>query len=130
MENFILNKTLLTSTEKENILFALMMLQSIPDISTESALNKIASLFKTTAHTEQWLEINFSRWGNDNIFDDELFQTLKNCIIQRKQLIIKYANANGEFTERIIEPFKLIFRFRDWYLHAFCLTKMITDYLN
>ncbi|MBQ2886949.1 MAG: YafY family transcriptional regulator [Alphaproteobacteria bacterium] len=123
MDNYVLNKALLTSTEKEDILFALKTLQTIPNISTESVLSKIIPLFKTTTKTEQWIEINFSRWGDNSIFDDELFQTIKNNIINKKRIIIEYANEKGEYSKRTIEPLKLIFRFRDWYLHAFCLKR-------
>lgn len=48
----------------------------------------------------------------------------KEGIIDRKRIIIKYAKQKGEFTERMIEPLKLIFRFRDWYLHAYCLKRI------
>ena len=123
MDNYVLNKALLTSTEKEDILFALKTLQTIPNISTESVLNKIIPLFKSTTQTEQWIEIDFSRWGDNNIFDDELFQTIKNNIINQKRIIIEYANEKGEYSKRTIEPLKLKFRFRDWYLHAFCLKR-------
>lgn len=123
MENYVLSKALLTSTEKEDILFALKTFQSIPNISIEPILNKIIPLFKIAAPTDQWLEINFSRWGDDHIFDDDLFQTLKASILQKKQIIIRYANEKGEFTERTVEPLKLVFRFRDWYLRAFCLNR-------
>ena len=39
------------------------------------------------------------------------------------QIMIEYANEKGEFTKRTIEPLKLVFRYRDWYLRAFCLKR-------
>ncbi len=123
MDNYVLNKTLFTSAEKDDILFALKTFQSIPNISIKPILNKIIPFFKNAAPTDQWLEINFSRWGDNDIFDENLFQALKIGIIQKKQMIIRYANEKGEFTERTVEPLKLVFRFRDWYLRAFCLKR-------
>lgn len=123
MENYVLNKTLLTSAEKADILFALKAFRNLPNISIDSALTKITPLFKVADSTDQWLEINFSRWGGNDIFDDTLFQTLKNCILQKERIQISYANEKGEFSERTVEPLKLVFRFNNWYLRAFCLSR-------
>ena len=123
MENYILNKTHFTSDERENIILALKTIQSIPYTSAESVFKKINTIFQDSSQTEHWLEVNFSRWGTNDIFDNNLFLTIKDSILQKKQIQINYANANGEFTMRIIEPLKIIFRYKDWYLQAFCLKR-------
>lgn len=120
MENYTLNKTHFTPEEREDILLALKTIQSIPSPSSASALKKINTIFQLPQQTESWLEVNFSRWGTDNILDNELFQTIKENILQKKQIQIEYANSTGELSTRNIEPIKLIFRFKNWYLHAYC----------
>lgn len=120
MENYTLNKTHFTPEEREDILLALKTIQSITSPSSASALKKINTIFQLPQQTESWLEVNFSRWGTDNILDNELFQTIKENILQKKQIQIEYANSTGELSTRNIEPIKLIFRFKNWYLHAYC----------
>lgn len=120
MENYTLKKTHFTPEEREDILLALQTIQSIPSSSLDSALKKINTLFQLPQQTENWLEVNFSRWGTNNIFDNELFQTIKENILQKNQIQIEYANSNGELSTRTIEPIKLIFRFKNWYLYAYC----------
>lgn len=120
MKNYTLDKTHFTANEREDILLALKTIQSIPSFSSESTLKKINTIFQLPQQTDSWLEVNFSRWGTDSIFDNELFQKIKDNILLKKQIKIEYANATGEFTERIVEPIKLIFRFKNWYLYAYC----------
>lgn len=120
MENYTLKKTHFTTEEREDILLALKTIQSIPSSSSASTLKKINTIFQLPQQTESWLEVNFSRWGTNNIFDNELFQTIKENILQKKQIRIEYANSNGELSTRIIEPITLIFQFKNWYLHAYC----------
>lgn len=83
MENYTLNKTHFTPEEREDILLALKTIQSIPSPSSASALKKINTIFQLPQQTESWLEVNFSRWGTDNILDNELFQTIKENILQK-----------------------------------------------
>lgn len=120
MEHYVLNQTLLTKEEQENILLALKSLQTLPFFSANSAINKIAPLFQDT---DQWLKIDFSHWGDRGYLGNNFFQTIKECILSQKCISIEYANAKGDFTERIIEPLKLIFQQSEWYLYAFCQLK-------
>lgn len=120
MEHYVVNRTLLTEEDQKNILLALKSLQTLPFFSANSAINKIAPLFQDT---DQWLKIDFSHWGDGGYLRNNFFQIIKECILSQKCISIEYANGKGDFTERIIEPIKLIFQQSEWYLYAFCQLK-------
>ena len=53
----------------------------------------------------------------------ELFDNIKHAILEKRQLVITYLGGCGQKTIRTVEPFKLVFKKRDWYLHAYCCLK-------
>jgi len=53
----------------------------------------------------------------------ELFDNIKHAILEKRQLVITYLGGSGQKTIRTVEPFKLVFKKRDWYLHAYCCLK-------
>ena len=75
--DFIINKTLFSEQEKKDILTALQSV-SVMNNSESETLIKLAALFKVPI--ENWLEIDFSRWGHKSQ-DNQTFQKLKHAII-------------------------------------------------
>nr|WP_247951447.1 WYL domain-containing protein [Streptococcus oralis] len=53
----------------------------------------------------------------------ELFDNIKQAILEKRRLVVTYLGGSGQKTVRTVEPFKLIFKKRDWYLHAYCCLK-------
>ena len=123
LENYMVNKTLLTSEEQENVLVALKTLQSLPFFSFNPTITKISSHISPDKQGDSWLEINFSHWNDPDFFKNQLFSVIKENIILKNRLQIKYVNLKGEHSKRTVEPLKLVFKERDWYLYAFCLLK-------
>jgi len=117
-DNFVLNKSLLSKSEQNDILFALesMKAAKYPDVG--SVLSKLNSFFNK--QSENWIQIDFSSWGN---FDREKFISLKNAILNKKTVKIEYYNTYGEKNCREIEPLQLWFKEKSWYLKAFCRYK-------
>ncbi|AGK95509.1 helix-turn-helix transcriptional regulator [Clostridium pasteurianum] len=120
LDNFILNKSLLSENEQNEILIALQSLKALkyPDIDT--TLSKLSNLFKKDNYN--WIEVDFSNWGS-NKFDKEKFDILKEAVINNKIIAFKYYNSSGEKSNRKAQPLKLIFKDRSWYLQSFCLSK-------
>ena len=120
LPNFILNKTVLTESEKTEILSALHAVQAVNSNESKTVIQRLSNLFGE-AQTD-WLEIDFSSWGN---YREEvsLFQTLKTAILHKRVVHFLYHNANGQQSNRIAEPLKLCFKGQSWYLYAFCLHK-------
>lgn len=120
MNDFVLDKAVLSAEEKQEILTALQSIQSVQNPDDRRTLHKLSALFEL--NTESWLEVDFSRWGNE-ASDSEKFELLKSAVIHQKCVKIAYANSNGASGERIIQPLKLSYKSAAWYVKAFCTTK-------
>lgn len=120
MEDFVLDKTVLSQKEKQDILTSLQNLFIANSEYAKDTLIKLSAIFNLTA--EDWFEIDFSRW-NEKTKDNRKFNLLKNAIINHLVVKITYANSYGESDERKIQPLKLLFKSKDWYLKAYCMKK-------
>ena len=110
---------LLSDKEKEDIIIALKSV-SIVDHHNSETLSKLSVIFNKKS--EDWLEVDFSRWGNKTQ-DNTMFQKLKEAIIAHKMQCIVYANTRGEVIERVICPLKMVYKSKNWYVKAFCMNK-------
>lgn len=117
MNNFVLDKAVFSENEKQEILTALQSLNATQNINNSATLGKLSALFKV--NSEDWLEVDFSRWGNPNN-DNQKFEVLKSAVINRKCVKITYAGTSEIISERIIQPLKLMYKSMSWYLKAFC----------
>ena len=117
LPDFVLNKSLLSEQEQNEILSALHGLSNIKIGGTNQVLQKLSATFNKTA--ANWLEVDFSDWHCDNDF----FDSLKTAISERRIAEFDYYNTYGEKRFRRVEPLRLWFKSRWWYLRAFCLTK-------
>lgn len=120
MEHFTLDKAVLSDEEKQNILTALRSLHATQNLYNEDTVQKLSALFHLD--TEDWLEVDFSRWG-EKTGDHEKFELLKMAVLQHRKVKIRYAGTNGGVTERIVSPLKLIYKAKAWYVKAFCLKR-------
>lgn len=115
MEHFILNKSVLTEAEQDEILFALQSLTVTRNPESDTVLSKIRSLFnKGTA--ADWIEVDLSPWGSDRNQKCE-FTILKNSILNREVIEFEYYNAAGEKGIRRVEPVKLVCKIPGNHLH-------------
>lgn len=120
MEHFALDKAVLSEEEKQEILTALQSLQATQNIDSEDTVKKLSALFRMGS--EDWLEVDFSRWGA-KAQDHEKFESLKSAILHCRNVKIRYAGAYASAGERIVSPLKLIYKAKAWYLKAFCMEK-------
>ena len=118
-DSFVLDRLILSDKEKEDIITALKSVSIVDDRNCDT-LSKLSAIFNTK--NEDWLEVDFSRWGN-KAQDNTMFQKLKEAIISRKMLCIVYANTRGEVIERVICPIKMVYKAKSWYIKAFCMNK-------
>ena len=59
-DNFVLNKTLVSEDEKEQILFSLQSMSATEFIDTGQVLGRLRSFFQSPG--KEWVEVDFSRW--------------------------------------------------------------------
>lgn len=114
LENFILNKSLLSQEEKNEMLWALQGSRGVKAIEGET-LSRLKSLFGENA--QDWIEIDFSDWGE---YRAGIFQKIKQGVMEKRTLEFDYYNTRGESRRRLVEPSGLWFKSKSWYLRAFC----------
>ena len=66
--------------------------------------------------------MDFSNWVKRNPSQD-IFQLMKSAIFSRNVISFRYFSSNRESTKRRVEPLKLVFKSKDWYLYGFCLIR-------
>ncbi len=120
LDNYVLNKTLITEDEQNQILFALQGISATGQTEPDGILRKLKSLFEKSG--SDWIEVDFSRWGNSTA-DKLKFETLKSALIKGNALSFAYSNSYGKTSDRSAYPLKLVFKSTSWYLQGFCLTK-------
>lgn len=120
MNDFVMDKAVLTEEEKREILTALHSINSTSNIDNSQILQKLSAIFNVGS--ESWLEVDFSRWDNNGT-DNAKFELLKSAVIQQRCVKITYANSYGTISERIIQPLKVLYKSMSWYLKAYCTEK-------
>ena len=120
MDDFVLDKTVLSEEEKQEILMALQSINITQNTGGSQTLQKLAAMFRL--ESGNWLEVDFSRWGNKG-FDNEKFELLRSAVIHNSKVRIHYANSYGVIGERVVHPYKLVYKANAWYLKAFCTKK-------
>lgn len=120
LEEFTINRTALSSSERDSILFALKTLQTTKYPDIDNILDKLGNALKT--NSVDWISIDFSPWGsNPNSYNK--FSDIKNAIMHSTVIEIDYINSNNQKSRRKIEPLRLIFKSQAWYLWGFCTAK-------
>jgi len=117
MEDFVLDKSLLSESEQREILESLQSMGAVFQEKEESALQKLSALFGKDR--ENWIQIDFGAW-NPNTALQERFELLKGAILNRETVCFTYSGVNGKTERRETEPVQLLFRGYDWYLLAWC----------
>lgn len=120
LDNYVLDKSVLTEEEQNNILFALQTLTATKYMDEFEVLTKLSTLFNKS--NLNWIEVDFSSWDNDKNHQKQ-FHILKNAILNQRVIMFEYYNGLGEKSNRVVEPTKLLFKNKAWYLKGFCLLK-------
>lgn len=121
LENYSLNKALISEQESESLLLGLKTLQATKYPEIDVILDKIGAVFK---HCEaaDWVHIDFSPWASiPNEYNK--FIEIRKAIMDRKSISFDYINSTGEKTSRVMEPMRLVFKGQAWYLWGYCNTK-------
>ncbi len=117
MNGFVLDKAMLSEEEKQEILAALQSINTMQNLGGSQTAEKLSAMFQMDS--ANWLEVDFSRWGNEG-FDNKKFDLLKLAVIHCRKVKIHYAGSGGTVSQRILEPYKLVYKANAWYLYGFC----------
>ena len=121
LDEYVLNKTILSEEEQNQILFALQGMKKVKGQDEKDVLEKLSILFNKKIN--DWIKIDFSSWGNDK---EERFDIIKSAILNKQLIQFNYYNSNGEESKRIVEPLQIWFKDKSWYLISYC--KLKKDY--
>lgn len=123
MEEYKLDKRLLTSGDLANIMTALSGLgQILFSEEVEVTIRKIASMASHAA-PQGAIQWSFYQWDGRA----EMAQLLRTCqeaIAQSRLIAFDYMDKDGVRTHRIVEPYQLRFSEMSWYMRGFCLDRM------
>lgn len=118
VEGYRFDKNLLTSEDWEQILTGLNAIKTMGDNEKiEYLIGRIAPKDIQTINEQSDIVVDLSQWYDDDAQD--LFVDIRSAINNKQLLSIDYQTKTSS-THREIEPYKLIFKERDWYLYAFC----------
>ncbi|WP_242772052.1 helix-turn-helix transcriptional regulator [Brevibacillus parabrevis] len=122
MNTYKLDKRLLNQTDLENVLTALNGLgQLMVSKEVEATIQKIASMVGT-ASCNSMIQLSFYDWEGRS----DLLPILNECqqaIVQNRLVAFDYLDRKGIATHRRVEPYRLHFSERSWYLRGFCLER-------
>ena len=121
LDEYVLNKTILSEKEQNQILFALQGMKKVKGQDEKDILEKLSILFNKKI--DDWIKIDFSNWGN---IQEERFDMIKSAILNKQLVQFTYYNSNGEESKRTVEPLQIWFKDKSWYLVSYC--KLKQDY--
>ncbi len=115
LDNFVLDKTLISDKEQSDILSALVAMSVLPNMEKTELAKRLSALFRKDR--DLWISVDFSGWNTDQKL---VFDTLKKAVIEKYVIETEYINSCGQISKRLIEPLQLWFKSRTWYLIAYC----------
>lgn len=121
MENYRMERTLLTTREMQDILAGLRSLDSINGTNRYGQLmEKLSTGSSDFMSGGQSVLIDLSSWYKDALAPriEQIRHAIDNCL----ELEFIYYSPSGE-SARTIEPYYLIFRWSSWYVWGWCKTR-------
>ena len=120
MDEYKVDKRLLSSSDLQNILTALGGLEQILRTEeVERTIKKIEAMVSPLSLNRS-IQLSFYDWEGRS----EILETVKTCqeSITKKRLVsFNYTDKDGAVTDRMVEPYELHFSESSWYLKGFCL---------
>ena len=120
LPGYVMDSSLMSDDEKDDVLAALMLLSSV-DASVSSGgdalMRRLASLFRR--EPSDWIDVDFSFWGAPPTCR-RAFDVVREAIVRRRVLRFSYRDNADRVTVREVEPAKLLFKERSWYMQAWC----------
>jgi len=118
MENYTLNKALISDLESKNLLLAIKTMRATQYPELDRIIEKMGAIFNNASNYDL-IEVDFSPWGSSPNEQDK-FNSVKHAMLQQNVIRFDYVNGQGHRSNRLAEPEKLIFKNNAWYLMAFC----------
>lgn len=120
-DGYKIDKTILTKEELQAILAGIKSIDSVSKIvHGQTFIEKFANGKDTVLTEHDVVLIDLASWYQDSLSDK--IEQIKQAIFNREKLVFAYYSGKGE-SERMIEPYLIIFKWAAWYVYGYCLTK-------
>ena len=121
MEDYRLEKTLLSTREMREILAGLRGLDSVSGSRHYARLmEKLCVGSSTFVNGRDYIWIDLSSWYRDCLAPK--IESIQTAIENRKLLDFRYYGPRGE-SDRTMEPYYLVFRWSSWYVWGWCVKR-------
>ena len=118
MDGYRMDRTILTSKDMQMILTGLRSLDSVSGSGYYSQLmEKIQAGSSDFISGKDSMLIDLSSWYRESLAPK--IEIILDAIGDRRLLIFRYYAPSGE-SERLVEPYYLVFRWSSWYLWCWC----------
>src|SRR5690554_2553047 len=126
VDGFVLKNISLTLDEALSLIYGIKLIERQQGVFSVTGIKeKLLSLLPEKLRgeieeIEDKMEIQIKP-GVDYSKKEELFRRLNGAVRENKQLHMEYASLSSkERTTRIIEPYRLVFKDKFWYIVAYC----------
>ena len=118
LEGYRFDRTLLTNREMQDILTGLRSLDSVNDTNHYQCLmEKLSAGSSEEAEGGSAVRIDLSSWDKKSLTPK--IECIRKTIDAGHELRFHYYGLKGE-SERVIEPYELLFRWSSWYVWGWC----------
>lgn len=118
MSGYKIDRTLLSTADMQAILAGLRSLDSCSGTNRyQQLMEKLAPEGAALLAADQTVLINLASW--DKAALSHKLELLHSAIAEGRRLAFIYCGPGGE-TERLIEPYKLLFQWSGWYVWGWC----------
>ena len=122
-EQYALDTKVLSEEERLAIVSSVKALNSLsgnPASVVNANIKAAEKISGLAAKDTDWLEVDFAPWSPEGSSVRQVFGTLRDCILQKKQVIFDYFSGDGTMERRTVHPWKLIYKGQAWYLQGWC----------
>lgn len=121
IDGYKIDKTMLTKGEMLDIVAGLRSLDSVNGTNRYGQLMEKLSIGSSDFFVgNQSVLIDLSSWYKDSLAPK--IEMIRSAIEQHREMMFFYYAPNGE-SQRIIEPYYLIFRWSSWYVWGWCKSR-------
>ncbi|MCI8408611.1 MAG: YafY family transcriptional regulator [Lachnospiraceae bacterium] len=118
MEGYTMDRTLFTSKEMQSILIGLKGLDSVAGTNQYQCLmDKLSMKQNNIQASNSHIQIDLSSWHKSSLTTK--IEKIQEAIEKSLEIKFQYYAPKGE-SERIIEPYVLIFQWASWYIYGYC----------
>ena len=121
---YVLPAGLLQEQEQSQILAALEASQA-----DDGLLDKLRAHFKGSQRTDHWLLVDQTTWHQSPHLSRD-FDWLKQAILERRLVTFRYCSNQGSWSQRQVEPARLVLKHYRWYLYAWCRERQAFRYFK